>query len=95
MIALSLALTFSIYDALKKNLTAPPVLSLLYETILLPVSYTHLDVYKRQVMGCMKDRWYAWRACLSMNGDVLFSPSPSTRRKSPWSFLYKKGSPLL
>ena len=35
MIALSLALTFSIYAALKKNLTAPPVLSLLYETIFL------------------------------------------------------------
>ena len=35
MIILSLALTFSIYAALKKNLTAPPVLSLLYETIFL------------------------------------------------------------
>lgn len=35
LIALSLALTFSIYAAFKKNLNAPPVLSLLYETVFL------------------------------------------------------------
>lgn len=35
LIALSLAVTFSIYAAFKKNLNKPPILSLLYETIFL------------------------------------------------------------
>lgn len=35
LVALSLAVTFSAYAALKKNLSKPPVLSLLYETIFL------------------------------------------------------------
>ncbi len=33
MIALGLAVTFSIYAAMKKNLSRPPIISLLYETI--------------------------------------------------------------
>ena len=38
LVALSLASTFSVYAAVKKNFTMPPVLSLLYETIfLLPI----------------------------------------------------------
>jgi chloramphenicol-sensitive protein RarD len=35
VIAIGIALSFSIYAALKKNLTLPPILSLLYETIFL------------------------------------------------------------
>ena len=39
LIALGLALTFAIYAAAKKNLSLPPILSLLYETIfLLPIA---------------------------------------------------------
>lgn len=39
LIALSLALTFSVYAAIKKNFTMPPILSLLYETIfLMPIA---------------------------------------------------------
>lgn len=35
MIAISIAVTFSVYAAVKKNLNKPPILSLLYETIFL------------------------------------------------------------
>ena len=35
VIAISLALTFAVYAAMKKNLNKPPVISLLYETIFL------------------------------------------------------------
>lgn len=35
LIAISIALTFSIYAAMKKNLNKPPIISLLYETIFL------------------------------------------------------------
>lgn len=35
MIAISIAVTFSVYAAFKKNLNKPPILSLLYETIFL------------------------------------------------------------
>ncbi len=35
LIAMSLALTFAVYAALKKNFTMPPILSLLYETVFL------------------------------------------------------------
>ena len=39
LLAISLALTFSIYAAIKKNMSFPPILSLLYETIFLaPIS---------------------------------------------------------
>lgn len=39
LIAMSLALTFAVYAALKKNFTMPPILSLLYETVfLMPVA---------------------------------------------------------
>ena len=35
VIAISLALTFAIYAAMKKNLNKPPIISLFYETIFL------------------------------------------------------------
>lgn len=39
LVALGLALSFSIYAALKKNISLPPILSLLYETIfLMPIA---------------------------------------------------------
>lgn len=39
LVAISLALTFAVYAALKKNFTMPPILSLLYETIfLMPIA---------------------------------------------------------
>ena len=45
LIALSLAVTFSIYAALKKNLNKPPILSLLYETIFLAPFALAMIVY--------------------------------------------------
>ncbi len=39
LIAISLALTFAVYAAIKKNFTMPPILSLLYETVfLMPIA---------------------------------------------------------
>ena len=38
---------------------------------LLPVSYTHLDVYKRQVPKCMLRRWRGMKKRLSRSWDSL------------------------
>ena len=45
MIALGIAVTFSIYAALKKNLNRPPILSLLYETVFLAPFAIAIIVY--------------------------------------------------
>ena len=38
-----------------------------------PVSYTHLDVYKRQVLVCVDGYWYNGKAvdCLEKNAEVV------------------------
>ena len=55
LIAVSLALTFSVYAALKKNFTMPPILSLLYETVfLLPIALAviiYLEVTGNGALG--------------------------------------------
>ena len=63
LIALGLALTFSIYAALKKNLTMPPILSLLYETVfLMPAALAviiYLEVTGKGAIGAGESYKYA------------------------------------
>ena len=56
----------------------------------MPVSYTHLDVYKRQIQGpaCDFSLFYAW-------GVNAFLPSSSFRRRKPAKRASSKSAPLL
>lgn len=58
IVALSLAATFSIYAAIKKNFTMPPVLSLLYETIfLLPIGLAVVIYIEVTGQGALDAVW--------------------------------------
>lgn len=58
IVALSLAATFSIYAAIKKNFAMPPILSLLYETIfLLPVGLAVVIYIEVTGQGALDAVW--------------------------------------
>lgn len=58
LVALSLAATFSVYAAIKKNFAMPPILSLLYETIfLLPVGLAVVIYIEATGQGAMNAVW--------------------------------------
>ena len=58
LVALSLAATFSVYAAIKKNFSMPPILSLLYETIfLLPVGLAVVIYIESTGQGALDAVW--------------------------------------
>lgn len=60
LVALSLAATFSIYAAIKKNFAMPPVLSLLYETIfLMPIGLAVVIYLEATGQGAIAAVWDA------------------------------------
>ena len=61
-----------------------------------PVSYTHLDVYKRQPTGCGKTTFLNTLTCLipPTSGEILIDGEPADPKKHNLSFVFQEPSAM-